>query len=198
MIHENWRWQAPIRALKKKLDSGVIGKSFKARISYCNSCPVFENHPSLAELEQFIIADMGSHILDTARFLFGEVKYLYCQIATVRKNIKGEDVASIAMRMKSGLQCNVELSYASKLENDRFPETYFLIEGENGSIELGPDFWLRITTKDGTKSTRIIPHITNGLIRNMVLFMPLLLTLIGISLERCKKKRMRRLQERTI
>lgn len=100
---------------------------------------------------------MGSHILDTARFLFGEVKYLCCQIATVRKNIKGEDVASIAMRMKNGLQCNVELSYASKLENGRFPETHFLTEGENSSIELGPDFWLRITTKDGTNSTRIIP-----------------------------------------
>jgi predicted dehydrogenase len=32
-IHENFRWQAPIRALKKAMDTGVIGKPFKAIIA---------------------------------------------------------------------------------------------------------------------------------------------------------------------
>jgi len=156
MIHENWRWQAPIRALKTKLDSGVIGRPFRAGISYCNSFPVVENQPFLAEAEQFILLDMGSHILDVARFLFGEAKSIYCQTNTVKKDIKGEDVASVALKMKTGLHCNVELSYASRLENERFPETYFLIEGEEGSIELAPDFWLRTTTRDQTVSERIL------------------------------------------
>ena len=89
-IHENWRWQLPIRALKKKMDEGVIGKPFRARVIYSNSFPVFENQPFLAELEQFILTDMGTHILDVVRFLFGEVKSLYCQTAKVHKNIKGK------------------------------------------------------------------------------------------------------------
>ena len=140
MIHENWRWQTPIRALKQKLDQGIIGKPFRARITYTNSFPVFENQPFLAELEQFILVDMGPHILDVARFLFGEARSIYCQTARVHSNIKGKDVASIAMKMISGIHCNVELSYASKIEHDRFPETYILIEGEKGSIELAPTF----------------------------------------------------------
>lgn len=32
-IHENWRWQIPIRAIMSKLEEGVIGKPFRARIS---------------------------------------------------------------------------------------------------------------------------------------------------------------------
>jgi len=157
MIHENFRWQPPIRALKKKLESGVIGKPFRARITHCHSFPVFGNQPFLAELEQFAITDVGSHVLDVARFLFGEAKSLYCQTATVHKRIKGEDVASVSLKMKSRLHCNVEISFASKLEHERFPETYCLIEGEKGSIELAPDYWLRTTTKSGTHSVRVHP-----------------------------------------
>jgi len=159
MVHENWRWQKPIRATKEKLASGVIGRPFRARISYCNSFPVFENQPFLAELEQFIIADMGSHILDVARFLLGEAKSIYCQTATVHEGIAGEDVASISMEMEGGIHCNVELSYASKLEQDRFPETYILIEGAKGSIKLAPDYWLRTTTEEGTHSKRLEPQL---------------------------------------
>jgi len=158
-IHENWRWQIPIRALKKKLDEGAIGTPFRARITYCNSFPVFENQPFLAELEQFILTDIGVHILDVARFLFGEPRTLYCQTAKIHKQIKGEDVASIAMKMESGLHCNVELSYASKVQHDRFPETYIFVEGDQGSLELGPDYWLHTTTNDGIHSVRVqIPY----------------------------------------
>ena len=155
MIHENWRWQTPIRALKKELDKGIIGMPFRARVTYSNSYPVFDQQPFLAELQQFILTDIGTHILDVVRFLFGEVKSLYCQTGKVHEHIKGEDVASISLKMESGIHCNVELSYASIVEHDRFPETFILIEGEKGSIELGPDCWLRTTTKEGTHSEKI-------------------------------------------
>ncbi len=77
-IHENFRWQAPIRALKETMDSGIIGKPFKARVSFCSAFPVYKNQPFLAELEHFILTDVGSHVLDICRFLFGEAKSLYC------------------------------------------------------------------------------------------------------------------------
>jgi predicted dehydrogenase len=49
------------------------------------------------------------------------------------------------------------MSYASRVEHDRFPETYIFVEGERGSIELGPDCWLRVTTAQGTQSRRFPP-----------------------------------------
>ncbi|RXM20870.1 gfo/Idh/MocA family oxidoreductase, partial [Citrobacter sp. AAK_AS5] len=78
LVHENWRWQTPLRALKAVLDRGVIGRVFRARLTYSNSIPVFENQPFLRELEQFILTDIGTHILDTARMLFGEAESVYC------------------------------------------------------------------------------------------------------------------------
>jgi predicted dehydrogenase len=158
-VHENWRWQTPIRELKKVLDSGVIGPVFRARIDYCNSFPVFDNQLFLKTLEQFIIADMGSHILDVARFLFGEPARLYCQTHQIHRDIAGEDAATVMMRMQSGATVLVNMSYASRVEHDRFPETFIHIEGNEGSIELAPDYWLRVTTERGTETRRCPPAV---------------------------------------
>lgn len=156
-IHENWRWQTPIRQVEAAIASGEIGSIHRARIDYANSFPVFENQPFLKELKQFILTDIGSHILDVARFLFGEACTLYCQTKRVHRDIKGEDVATVMMRMDSGATVTCNMSYASPVEHDRFPETFIFIEGENGSIELAPDFWLRVTTKAGTRARRVPP-----------------------------------------
>jgi len=158
-IHENWRWQTPLRELKKVLDSRVVGPIFRARIDYCNSFPVFDNQPFLKTLDHFILADMGSHILDVARFLFGEAARVYCQTHRVHRDIKGEDAASVMMQMRSGATVACNLSYASVVEQDRFPEAFVFVEGENGSVELAPDYCLRVTTKLGTQSRRCPPPV---------------------------------------
>src|SRR5205807_2672309 len=38
-----------------------------------------------------------------------------------------------------------------------FPQTLIFIEGEAGSLELGPDYWLRTTTERGTLLERVPP-----------------------------------------
>jgi predicted dehydrogenase len=157
-IHENWRWQAPVRALKQALDAGRIGAPFRARIDMISGFPVFENQPFLKELEQFILTDLGSHTLDAARFLFGEASSLYCQIHKVHPDIRGEDVATVMMRMGQGVMVTVNMAYAGNyLEREAFPQTFAFIEGERGSLELGPDYWLRETTEAGTYLRRAPP-----------------------------------------
>jgi D-apiose dehydrogenase len=156
-VHENFRWQTPIRELKKAMDAGIIGKPFKARISFCSAFPVFENQPFLAELDRFIIADVGSHILDVVRFLFGEAQSLYCRAHRVNAGIRGEDVATILMEMQNEVHCYIEMSYASILEKETFPQTLILVEGDRGSLHLDADFELKITTRTGTRSEKIKP-----------------------------------------
>jgi len=151
-IHENYRWQAPVRRFKQIAGSGVIGKPFKARVSFLSGFPVFDNQPFLKELDHFILTDMGSHILDVIRFLFGECEELWCQTKAINKGIKGEDLAVVMMKMKSGIPVYTELSYASLVEHDSFSTVHILIEGETGSVYLGPKFEIRTTTKQGTKS----------------------------------------------
>ena len=150
-IHENFRWQAPIRKIKQLLDSKVIGEPFKARISYCSNFPVVEKQPFLAELDNFILTDIGSHVLDITRFLFGETRSLYCKTSRVNPNIRGEDVANVCLVMETGMFCLTEMSYASILETESFPQTLVNIEGSIGSLQLLADYQIRLTTKAGTE-----------------------------------------------
>jgi predicted dehydrogenase len=156
-IHENWRWQSPIRKLKEILKSQAIGKIFKGRVCFCSAFPVFDNQPFLAELDEFILTDIGSHILDVCRFLFGEAESVYCQTASVNPKIKGEDVANVLMKMENGISCFAEMSYASILEREIFPQTLITIEGEEGSIELARDYAIKVTTRKGTLTHRAEP-----------------------------------------
>jgi len=151
-IHENYRWQAPVRRFKQIIDSGVIGKPFKARVSFLSGYPVFDNQPFLKELDHFILTDMGSHVLDVVRYLFGECDELWCQARSVNKGIKGEDLAVVLMDMKNGIPVYTEMSYASIVEYDTFSTLNILVEGEKGSVFLGPKFEIRTTTQQGTTS----------------------------------------------
>lgn len=157
LINENFRWQHPIRQFKQALDTGRIGQVFRARLQFNSSFPVFDNQPALRELEQFIMTDVGSHIFDTARFLFGEAHSLYCQIHRIHPSIKGEDVATVMLNMGDDITVICEMSYASRTEQERFPQTFIFVEGSQGSLELGPDFWLRETTAAGTRIQRVAP-----------------------------------------
>ena len=149
MVHENWRWQAPIRRLKAILVSENFGPLVRARIDFANSFPVFDNQPALKALKQFILADIGTHILDVSRFLFGEAEELYCQTRQMRTDIAGEDVATVMLRKQSGLTVTCNMSYASRWELDRFPQTMIAVEGTRGGVSLGTDYFICIYDERG-------------------------------------------------
>ena len=161
-VHENWRWQFPIRQLKRILNEGVIGKPFRARLDMVSGFPVFINQPFFKTLEHFILTDMGSHLLDVARFLFGEARSVYCQTRRVHHDIRGEDVATVVLDMGRNpderVTVLVQLGYAENyVEKDYFPQTFALLEGSEGSIELAPDYFIRVTTENGTLARRYPP-----------------------------------------
>ncbi|HRV08894.1 MAG TPA: Gfo/Idh/MocA family oxidoreductase [Acidobacteriota bacterium] len=158
LVNENWRWQAPIREFYRLLRRGDIGKIFRARIRMVSGFPVFQNQPFLREIEQFILTDVGSHVLDVARWMFGEPVSLYCHTYQAHEDIRGEDVATVMLKTEAGATVLVEMGYAENyLEHDRFPETTIFVEAARGSAELAFDYRLRVTTADGTWSRRCPP-----------------------------------------
>ncbi len=159
-VHENWRWQTPMRALIETLRSGVIGVPFRARLSFLSGFDVWANQPALKKLQQFILTDLGVHLLDTARACFGEAHSLYCQThQTLAPAVKGDNVATLLLAMgKAKTSVVIELAYAkTPLERECFPQTLAFVEGPLGSIEVADDYWLRVTTKKGTHSRRQAP-----------------------------------------
>jgi predicted dehydrogenase len=154
-VHENYRWQAPVRAAKQLVDEGRIGRIFRGRFQFVHELPEFawQNQPLLKQLQNLVIADQGSHQLDLARFFMGEARSLYCQHLRVREDIAGEDVASITMQMDNAI-CNVELTFVTQTEGKHFPEATFFLEGTGGTLELRSDFWIHLTTHAGTLINR--------------------------------------------
>jgi predicted dehydrogenase len=159
MVHENFRWQSPIQALHARIDSGAIGKPFWGRVSFRSAYDVFSGQPYLAKGERFIIEDLGIHILDIARFLFGDVARLTARIARVNPAIRGEDVATMLLDHQSGLSSIVDCSYATRLAVEPFPETLVEIDGAEGSIRLSQGYGMQVTGKHGSEMHDVSPRL---------------------------------------
>lgn len=157
MVHENFRWQSPIQAVRTVLDCGEIGTPFFGRISFRSAYDVFSGQPYLATGKRFIIEDLGIHIIDIARFLLGDVSAIITRTARINPKIAGEDVATMLMDHDSGATSVVDCSYATKLATEPFPETLIEIDGSDGTIRLAQGYRLTVTGKTGTVVSDVSP-----------------------------------------
>lgn len=162
-VHENWRWQTPMRHLRALLSTSAIGVPLRARLTMTSGFDVFANQPALAGVPRFILMDLGTHLLDAARVLFGEARMLACVTARTLPEVRGENIATVLMTMGAPrTHVTVELAYArTPLEpstREVFPQTLAFIEGTTGSIELCADYVVRVTTAAGTHVSRHAPR----------------------------------------
>ncbi|WP_430439823.1 Gfo/Idh/MocA family protein [Shinella sp.] len=159
MIHENFRWQTPILAVKAVLDSGAIGDPFWGRVSFRSGFDVFSGQPYLAKGNRFIIEDLGIHSLDIARFLFGDASHMTARTRRINPDIAGEDVATMLLDHDNGITSIVDVSYATKLPQEPFPETFVEIDGSKGTLRLGKDYKLIVHGPDGTTEAVVAPNL---------------------------------------
>jgi len=148
-VHENFRFQAPSQRIKQAIGAGRIGHPNWGRIAFRTGFDVFVGQPYLATVERLVISDLGVHVLDLARFFFGEAAHVSAETQTRIPNITGEDTATMLVRHVSGAVTMVECTYASFHSPDPFPVTQIEIEGDRGGIRLGGDLSLRISSPDG-------------------------------------------------
>lgn len=159
MVHENFRWQTPIQAVHKVLDAGSIGTPFWGRFSFRSGYDVFSGQPYLAQGDRFIIEDLGIHTLDIARYILGDVLTVTARSKRVNPSIKGEDVATILLDHESGATSIVDVSYATRLSREPFPETLIELDGSEGTIRLTQGYRLEVTNANGTTTTDVSPKL---------------------------------------
>ncbi len=147
-VHENFRYQAPLRHVRRLIDSGAIGTPNWARISFRTGFDVYRTQPYFYDEERLVIADVGIHVLDVARFLMGEVERLSCETQRRNPKVRAEDTATMLLRHTSGAASVVDASYAARRSPDPFPETMMEIEGETGSIVTLPGCRARVTSQN--------------------------------------------------
>jgi D-apiose dehydrogenase len=159
MVHENFRFQSPIQAVHKALNSGEIGEAFWGRFSFRSGYDVFSGQPYLASGKRFIIEDLGIHVLDIARCVLGDVKSLTARTKRVNPVIAGEDVATMLLDHDSGATSVVDCSYATKLSTEPFPETLIELDGTLGTIRLHQGYRLEVNGKNGHRIENVSPQL---------------------------------------
>jgi predicted dehydrogenase len=110
-VHENWRWQAPMRRVKELLARGAIGTPFRCRIDMVSGFDVFANQPSLRARRSSSSRTSACHLFDLARSWFGEARSVYCRTSQVHEGIAGEDVATAVFR-DGDATVTVNMAYA--------------------------------------------------------------------------------------
>ena len=150
-VHENFRFQRPIRLVSEIIASGAIGEPNWGRISFRTGYDIYAGQPYLLNEERFVVTDLGVHVLDLARVFFGEVDHLSAQLQRRNPKVRGEDTATMMLRHASGAVSVVECTYESRRLPDAFPATILEIEGTKGAISVRAD--QRIDVTSGGKLT---------------------------------------------
>jgi D-apiose dehydrogenase len=154
-VHENFRFQAPMRHVAEVLASGEIGAPTWARIAFRTGFDVYATQPYFLTEPQLAIADVGIHVLDLARAFLGEVTRISCETQSRRPGIAGEDTATMMLRHTSGSVSLVECTYQSQRDPDPFPETLLEIEGPTGTLQVHPGCRMTVTKAGQTRSADI-------------------------------------------
>jgi predicted dehydrogenase len=145
-VHENFRFQKPLRRIAEVVRSGAIGTPTWARVSFRTGYDIYAGQPYLAEQERFVLIDLGVHVLDVARVLLGEVEHSTAELQRRNPSAMGEDTATMLLRHTSGAVSVVECTYGSRRLPDSFPETLIEVEGDKGAIVSRIGSKVEITT----------------------------------------------------
>lgn len=142
LIHENWRWQPWYRHAKRVIASGALGAlrhlSFDWRTGDGNGPTPFSAQPYFRDMTRLIIFESLVHILDTFRFLAGELQLTSCETRRVNPVIAGEDWAEIRCQFASGATGFVHGDRQTGAVPAPVAMGSMVIEGEHGTLLIKP------------------------------------------------------------
>ena len=143
MTHENWRWQAWYREIKRLLEQGMLGEVFAlyfrmrmgdgwSEDAYLARQPFFRNYPRL------LVYETGVHFIDTFRYLLGEIETVYARIRRLNPVIQGEDSGQFVFGFEGGATAILDGNRYNENEaqNPRLTFGEMRIDGSKGHLEL--------------------------------------------------------------
>ncbi len=144
-VHENFRFQTPMRRIIELLQRGTIGEPNWARISFRTGYDIYKGQPYLMKEVRFALMDLGVHVMDLARVFMGEVAHLSAELQRRNPKVRGEDTVTTLLKHRNGGVSIVECTYEARRMPDAFPETRIELEGPRGAILLKPGSVLEVT-----------------------------------------------------
>ncbi len=143
VVHENFRFQPWYREAKRLLDAGRLGQLYQLAFrlrpgdgqgpgAYLDRQPYFQKMP------RFLLHETGIHLIDTFRYLAGEVTAVFADLRRLNPAIAGEDCGLLVLRFGEGPRAlfdgNRLADHAA--DNRRLTMGELLIEGSAASLRL--------------------------------------------------------------
>ena len=148
MVHENFRFQPWHREIKRQLEAGAIGDrlhslTFRSRMgdgwgehAYIPRQPYFRDYPRL------LVYETGVHLIDTFRYLAGEISRVSAWLRRLNPVIRGEDCGLLVFEFANGAIGQWDANRYNEPPagvDARYTFGEFLVEGNAGSLRLGLD-----------------------------------------------------------
>jgi len=150
MVGFNYRFVPAVRLAKKLIEEGRLGRIYHFRARYLQEWIMDPHFPLIWKLRKEVagsgpLGDLGSHIIDLARFLIGEVKSVSSITAAFieerpmidepgkKGKVTVEDAFAAVVEFESGAVGTLE---ATRFAAGRKNFNCFEINGEKGSIEF--------------------------------------------------------------
>ncbi len=164
----NYRFVPAVRLIRNLIDAGKLGRIYHFRAAYLQEWIASEDFPMVWRLESKhagsgALGDLGSHVVDLARYLVGEPKSLMARTETFikqRKNAQGktqkvdvDDAFQAIIEYRNGAVGTLE---ASRFCPGRKNSNTFEINAEKGSIRFNLEAMneLEVFWKDGEQDTQ--------------------------------------------
>lgn len=148
MVHENWHWQPWYREIKELVASGVIGQVTTITLIRHEADallePPFPDQPYFVDMERFLVIESMIHLIDTARFLGGEIEAVTCHMRTLSGVTKGEDSVHLHLRLRDEAWGILYSTRCSEPDLAAPVCDYARIEGRKGYVRLDRDGTLTV------------------------------------------------------
>jgi len=159
MVNENFRWQPCYRVARQILEEGWLGRPFLATMHQRQrlTLPRFDHSQRyFAEMPRLLLYEVGVHLLDVQRFLFGDPETVYARLHRLSPHVQGEDVQALILGYP-GLTSLIVDSWASvpipdldRLEGGgKWSPRLLEIDGSDGTLSLRGDGSVHVYTDGG-------------------------------------------------
>jgi predicted dehydrogenase len=143
VAHENFRFQPWYREARRLLDAGALGEvynlSFRLRPGDGQGQRAYlDRQPYFQQMPRFLIHETAIHMIDTFRFLLGEVSGVFARLRRLNPQIAGEDAGLVLFDFASGaaglFDGNRLVDFVA--DNPRLTMGEMLLEGSDATLRL--------------------------------------------------------------
>jgi len=168
IVHENFRFQPWYAEARRLLDEGALGTpyqiSFRLRPGDGQGPRAYlDRQPYFQKMERFLVHETAIHLIDTFRYLMGEVTAVTARLTRLNPAISGEDAGLILFDFTDGprglFDGNRLADHAA--ENRRLTMGEMLLEGSDATLRLDGDGGLYLRPHGVNEEHEVTYHWAN-------------------------------------